>query len=310
MKCFISHCTDDADIMEGITVLFKGICNINIQEQNNSFFCTYKNGLSVGNELGEELNAALAECGFMIAIITDSYVRSTIALYELCSYISSGKTVIPIIYHGKIGEEFYRSITNSNLIYINSSLPDEAGKQLFEAIAAKDIRITISREDAINKCKQFFTDNYQVKTKRHYIGFNPKTDVDIFEGIWELEGYFECFQGNEKPHQSLGYLVLKKKSGCDIYAAIDCYSVTPYGNLVNVVTAICYGTAHYDQGSNQLICQLTIEQRTADNNTIYERKRFRFILNPNFDYESDNYEMVSAFETSNTRGNLTYRKII
>ncbi len=169
-KCFISHCTDDEIIMNNLVSLIKSIYKCNIQRDNELFFCTYHNSFNAAARLDAELVSVLNDCSYMIAIITDSYLRSPIALFEFCSFYALNKPIVPIVFNGEVGNRFIDSICSSHYMRINVSkdlpLDDIIGGILrsFNNISPIDIK------KGEKYVKKFVSQSAQAKAVRNYIG--------------------------------------------------------------------------------------------------------------------------------------------
>ena len=82
--CFISHCSDDRKILDSLhAVLCEGY-----DRERYRFFDTSREEYSTkaGGYLSPALMEPLQEAGVMIAVITDSYVRSVFCLAEICAF--------------------------------------------------------------------------------------------------------------------------------------------------------------------------------------------------------------------------------
>lgn len=112
---FISHCSDDKDIMDKVQ------CSLsNIFYDSVDVFCTYNNGILPGKDRGPFIAQKLREYDTMIAIITDCYMRSVICLSELAAFWAKGGCVLPIIFNGETGIEFITELYGQDLIYVNA----------------------------------------------------------------------------------------------------------------------------------------------------------------------------------------------
>ncbi|MBR2175940.1 MAG: hypothetical protein IJ861_03205 [Clostridia bacterium] len=172
-KCFISHCSDDNIIMNSLSEFIDVTFGYNITRVNNRFFCTYHNSVAAGIALNKKLNQELNECDYMIAVITDSYVRSTVSIYELCSFYFAGKPVIPIIYNGVVGEKFIRDIFNENIVYIKadkSTSLSELSLQFLKSLSEQGLRPNVLESQAVEYAERFFEVSAQKKPSRSFIG--------------------------------------------------------------------------------------------------------------------------------------------
>ena len=113
-RIFISHCSDDTDIMDLISDSLPQIFD------PQDVFCTYKKGILPGKDRGPFIARELKKATKMIAIITNSYLRSVICISELASFWAKGGNVLPIIYNGEIGVAFINKLFGQDLIYVSA----------------------------------------------------------------------------------------------------------------------------------------------------------------------------------------------
>lgn len=112
---FISHCSDDTAIMDVISNSLDEIFADSIM-----IFCTYNNGILPGKDRGPSIARMLQKSDAMIAIITDSYMRSVICLSEIAAFWAKGGNVLPIIYNHETGIEFINELFGQDLIYVSA----------------------------------------------------------------------------------------------------------------------------------------------------------------------------------------------
>ncbi|HAE52951.1 MAG TPA: hypothetical protein DCG30_06835 [Ruminococcus sp.] len=115
MKLFISHCSDDTEIMDIVHDSLDKIF-----DDSTEIFCTYKDSILAGKDRGPALARQLRECDTMIAIITDSYMRSVICISEISAFWAKNGKIIPIIYNGDTGIKFINKLFGQDIIYISS----------------------------------------------------------------------------------------------------------------------------------------------------------------------------------------------
>ena len=115
-QCFISHCSDDRDIIEALHVVLRENFDPGIYD----FFNTSQEEHSTlaGQGLSDALREALTESEIMIAVITDSYLRSPVCISELSAFWFLNKPVVPLVY-SKYGAQFLTNLMGQTVIYID-----------------------------------------------------------------------------------------------------------------------------------------------------------------------------------------------
>ena len=168
-KIFVSHCSDDEIIMKSFSKWIEPILH-----KSAKIFCTsdVKNNTVVGDILSDTLRKNLKKSKLMIAIITDSYMRSEVCISELSSYWYSGKPVLPIIFNGETGINFLVKIFSKQIIYIDTCRSHKKGaKKLVESIITNGIKIEKNDCRIAEKMfKSFFDSAEQSCATRPYIG--------------------------------------------------------------------------------------------------------------------------------------------
>lgn len=101
-EIFVSHCSDDTEIMDQLTVILEGL----FPSGNVHVFNSYsgKSGVIAGEQLSKGLRNNLSKSELMIAIITDAYERSLKCISEISSFWYCDKPVIPVIFNGDSGK--------------------------------------------------------------------------------------------------------------------------------------------------------------------------------------------------------------
>ena len=125
-RIFISHCSDDTKIMDAV---IRTIPDVFAEYE---VFCTYEKGIDVGKDRADEIRRNLLESDFMIAFVTDAYLRSVICISEISSFWLQNKPVFPIIYNGESGQLFLEKLTGTDKIFFDvlSSRPEKIGEEL------------------------------------------------------------------------------------------------------------------------------------------------------------------------------------
>ncbi len=127
-RVFISHCSDDIAVMEQIKPTLDAVFASEL-----AWFCTYDNSITAGKDRGPEIRQELAACDAMIAVITDSYMRSVICLAELSAMWAKKGALIPIVFNGDAGREMLEKLYGEAVIVVNADKPD-AGRMLADAL--------------------------------------------------------------------------------------------------------------------------------------------------------------------------------
>ena len=183
MGLFISHCSDDFDIMKHFSKLIDN--HYSGYTIHNTFDA--KHGTYAGEDRSNTLRQRLQDSSVLIAIITDSYLRSPICISELSSFWYSNKTVVPIIFNGETGIEFLTELIGRDIIYIDTQSKNENFGYLFcDALkqAAFDISKSL-RTEAERQFDDFFRYSKQSFSERKYIG--------MAQDIWRIVDYCEQF---------------------------------------------------------------------------------------------------------------------
>ena len=109
-KVFISHSSEDKEILDEVTKTIGDMLD------KDSYIFTHEDGIPSGEERGKALLQYLRECEYMIAFVTDSYLRSIICISEISSFWFQKKPIFAIVYNGKRGKEFLAKLTGTDLI--------------------------------------------------------------------------------------------------------------------------------------------------------------------------------------------------
>lgn len=119
---FVSHTTYDFELMTKVSANIKEVFGDKFE-----VFCTFQNSLSAGEVRGQELKNKLKECQYMIAFVSDSYMRSLVCITEFSAFWfkedSSSEEhckLIPIVLNGQRGLDFISSITGEDRIAVMS----------------------------------------------------------------------------------------------------------------------------------------------------------------------------------------------
>ena len=169
-ECFISHCTDDQKIMKRFTAILKK------WYPDYLVFNSFDKGSLAGKKISDELRDHLARASFMIAFITDSYLRSTYCISEICSFWYQNKTVIPIVFNHETGIKVVNSLL-TDVDYIDTSNPPaKCAMEFIDAMEGCGFKLNDSLEAAKKDLSDFFRTAKQVPTARPWIGCGETED--------------------------------------------------------------------------------------------------------------------------------------
>lgn len=171
-KCFISHCTDDHDVMDRLGAFLAGVFGYDMtkKDKKSRFFCTYASGVTPGMTLSNTLNAELKSCDVMIAVVTDSYLRSPIAVCELCSFAAAGKYVIPLVFNGQNGISFLQNVLPDKIFIDVCAVGDPVKLAATFAEALKNAFSQTMPPQTLSCAEQFFRGAAQNAPTRPFIG--------------------------------------------------------------------------------------------------------------------------------------------
>lgn len=177
-ECFVSHCSTDQTIMQDFSKL------IDRYYSKMPIFNTFdeKHTTKAGEERSNAIKKHLKKSSFMIAIITDNYLRSTICISELSAFWYMSKLIIPIVFNGTIGKNFLTELLGKDIIHIDASLsPEDCARKFIKAMEEAGFSPSSTK---LNDAKQSFTDFFhhchQAKSTRKYIGIGKEFE-DIIQ---------------------------------------------------------------------------------------------------------------------------------
>ena len=140
MRIFISHCSDDAKLIDEYKHIFK------TGKKDQIFFSSDpQTGIKSGSELMTSINKEIKNCNLFVCIITENYVRSDFCLYEfnVATFLTNKKMgFLPIVTNDNVYKRVKKTIEHLNLIYINAA--NKKGfsyrfKEVFKAANDNDI---------------------------------------------------------------------------------------------------------------------------------------------------------------------------
>ena len=170
-QCFLSHSSEDKAFLDQLEDVFLS------QFDRNEYALYYTSGerntTHSGDQLNLEIRRSLDKSDLMIAVITDSYLRSIVGISEISVFRYLDKPVIPIVFD-QDGKDFLRELTSIEMIFID--LSDKSPKHI-SSCAAKMTQSMIKygfsprdAEEAEKSFYQLFLNGNQAKAKRRYIG--------------------------------------------------------------------------------------------------------------------------------------------
>ena len=143
-------------------------------ETSFKIFCTNDRGIEVGESRGDELRRELNKSDYMVAIITDSYLRSPICIAELSAFWAKNGKIIPLIYNGQVGIDLFHKITGKDDIFLDGSDSSEDNKDKIIGQLKSVLKISETQAESIKYWigkKQNDPDREEIRT---FIG---STDV-------------------------------------------------------------------------------------------------------------------------------------
>ena len=194
-QCFISHCTDDKCFLDKLESILLGYFD---KDRYKFFYTSGKNyGTLTGSRLNEAIHKALEDSDLMIAVITDSYLRSIIAISEISVFWHLKKPILPIIF-SKAGKDFLEELMGERLIYID--LGDKTKEHINKC--ATDMITTLKDNEflpnnnaiAIEAFTAFFLKGYQIPAKRPYIGSS-----EVFDNINKMCEQYGITRFSDRP---------------------------------------------------------------------------------------------------------------
>lgn len=211
---FISHCSDDKEVV----LALQNVLSELYDSERYTFFNTSSedNSSLAGDERPDMLREAMDNSDVMIAVLTDSYIRSIISVSEISYFMYSKKKIIPIVY-SDLARDFLYKLVGSDLIYIDAIGMDEkirknpeAAKNECDEKAKKFIAtmnncgFEVKSGERVNRVlSDLFFDYKQAKATRPYIGSR-----DVYESLLKY-----CFEYGvmQMGNTSLPYPVMKER---------------------------------------------------------------------------------------------------
>lgn len=117
-RCFISHCSEDITFLNRLEGVFLSRYD---QSRHRFYYTSGTNETTLfGDKTGPALRSALHDSDVMIAVITDSYLRSVICIAEISTFWYLKKPVIPIVFN-QDGIDFLKVLMEEDIIYVDLS---------------------------------------------------------------------------------------------------------------------------------------------------------------------------------------------
>lgn len=168
-EIFVSHCSDDTEIMDHLTTILEDLFPTGNVRVFNSY--SEKSGIIAGEQLSKGLRNNLSESDLMIAIITDAYERSLKCISEISSFWYCDKPVIPIIFNSENGKRFIDDLFGFDVsaIIVGQDSPSRCSEKLVKSIDSNGFPVN-DRDKVKNVFKDFFEIAKQAGTNRPFIG--------------------------------------------------------------------------------------------------------------------------------------------
>ena len=172
-RFFLSYASEDAAFLSALTRWLRH-CRISCFNTT-----TIEDGITAGEDRAEQILDQLHTTGCLIAVMSDSYLRSVICLSELSAFWYSGKPVIPIVFSEEARQTLNR-LFGKDLIYVDAIGAAGSEKKsllcaqrLISAITARGVTLP---EGALEDVKALFEANGQAKPSRPFIGSEKTYD--------------------------------------------------------------------------------------------------------------------------------------
>lgn len=176
---FISYCSDDEMIIQNLEECLYEIM------PNYKFFNTHneRNSTIAGKAVSSELRSALSNADVMIAIVSDSYIRSPICLAEISSFWYLNRPILPLIFGKRANTaKFVADMFGTGFIYIDMTdekvkvdkekTVENASEKTFNTLKNFGFHFLNQDNYCINKLCEFFSNAKCGKVIRPYIGSN------------------------------------------------------------------------------------------------------------------------------------------
>lgn len=196
MNVFFSHSSDDAHIVREMVDIFSG---------NNELISFYssdpKTGVLAGEGVMARINTEISKCQYLVAIISENYVRSQYCMYELsvASFLQSRDEIriIPIVSSLSIYEQISSILAQFDLLYVDASSPKAA-----ELFCQTFPWVGTEHQEQV---KKIMTDlSRQTVSLRPYIGMSQESYSNILE-------YCQRYGIKQFKNTTLPSLLLKEK---------------------------------------------------------------------------------------------------
>ena len=228
-KCFMSHSSQDIIFLNDLENQLRS----HFDKEGYSFFYTSGavDSTYIGDKRSDAIRKALQESDIMIAVITDSYLRSIICIQEISVFWYLKKTIIPIVFD-KDGKDFLVELMGEDVIYIDL---ENKEKKSIELNASKMINSMASNGFVVSNQNQahlldelirLFTQGEQGRPQRPYIGSGENYhNIDQY-----CENYgINLFKNTNLPLDEL----IRRIKGCDHLYIL----ATTGSNLINALSS-------------------------------------------------------------------------
>jgi hypothetical protein len=153
--------------MEGFTALYKEIFR-NPEICFNTF--AEDNAIHAGEARSAALKKHLGKSNFMIALITDSYLRSEICLSEISAFWYMSKMVMPIVFNDKNGADYLQRLFGADIIYIDAKADAEQSARKMYNTLSSYFSFQYDSEKTVAAIKKFLVSAKQATPSSPYIG--------------------------------------------------------------------------------------------------------------------------------------------
>ena len=243
-QIFVSHCSDDKDIMQAFSKYVEPIF-----EKQVTFFNTSgnKNTTKPGEVLSESLRRSINKSDAVIALITDSYLRSEVCLAELSACWFANKKIIPIIFNGNEGADIVKKIFGKNIIYIDSSLPEkQCAINLLNAFVRLNYRFKeyYDKKLALILSVLFFKKAKQTPARRPFIGSKYQYESTVKYcndyGVKQLSNSGLPFSAIKEELSKMDEIFILSSTGANIINGLSADFLTDHlskGKNITVIVA-------------------------------------------------------------------------
>lgn len=129
-----------------------------------------------------------------------------------------------------------------------------------------------------------------------------------FEGVWQVCGIFEKYQGVGKRHRSSGFATFVWNESQNVYDVYYTYSTEKDNDNIDMVTAICTGQARDVNGGQKIKLTMRINNRTILGDIHPNSQYFDLVSKKILVIDGKIIEIKFLFDTVNTKGEICFRR--